>query len=301
MTGMIFDIKRCALHDGPGIRTTVFFKGCPMRCIWCHNPEGISPAPELMYFAYRCIHCEQCVEVCPLNIISFQNGVLSINRALCTGCGICAEVCPGNALELIGRRYSSTALFEIIMRDKAYFDNSTGGVTFSGGEPMAQPDFLNEILSLCHNHGIHTAVDTAGFVPGDAFKKNMALIDIFLFDLKILAPEVHKRYTGVKPEPIIENFKFIGKHCKDKEIVVRFPVIPGITDTEQNVDEIAGLVGSFENIKKIDLLPFHNVCEKYKHLNQLYKIPAQLCIEEARLMEIKEKFNARGFNVKIGG
>jgi len=300
--GIIFDIKRYAIYDGPGIRTTVFFKGCPLRCWWCHNPEGQLRTYEIMYFEYKCIHCHTCVHVCPLKAVTFdENEVQHIDREVCTGCGICAEHCPTRALRLVGREITVEELMDEIEKDVQLYDSSGGGVTFSGGEPLFQPQFLKEALKACKERYIHTALDTSGYALRDVLKSVMPYVDLFLYDLKLADDEEHKKYTGVSNKLIKENLKFLVENGRAKDIILRFPVIPGITDTEKNINGLVEFISSLKGISEIDLLSFHDISEKFRRLGKQYKMPTHNAPSEEKLKYIKEKFEEIGLYVKIGG
>lgn len=300
--GMIFDIKRYAIHDGPGIRTTVFFKGCPLNCWWCHNPEGISPKPELMYFEFKCIHCHTCIKICPENAITFdENGIQHINRGKCNGCGICSNACPTNALRLVGRIITIEELMVEVCKDIQLYDNSNGGVTFSGGEPLFQPLFLKEALKACKDHYIHTALDTSGYGSREVLKSIMPNVDLFLYDIKLANEREHEEYTGVSNKIIKGNLKFLVENGRAEDIILRFPVIPEITDTEYNVKEWVKFLSNLTGLREIDLLPFHDVSEKYRRLNREYKMRIHHAPSEETLKWIKEEFEKIGLKVKIGG
>ncbi|HOP88557.1 MAG TPA: glycyl-radical enzyme activating protein, partial [Acetomicrobium flavidum] len=205
--GLIFDVQRYSIHDGPGIRTTVFFKGCPLKCWWCHNPEGIDSGKELMYFEYKCMHCGTCAHVCPIGAIEFD-GTPIIRRSMCIACGNCSAACPSDALKLIGREYTVGELMKEIERDVLYFDNSGGGVTFSGGEPLYQHEFLLEVLKECKKIDIHRTLDTSGFAPQEVLASVMDYVDLFLYDLKLIDEKEHIKYTGVSNAQIKENLRF---------------------------------------------------------------------------------------------
>lgn len=297
--GFIFDIKRYAVHDGPGIRTTVFFKGCPLRCWWCHNPEGISPSENLMYFEFKCMRCRTCYNACPSGAVTFENDTPYINRLLCNHCGLCAGTCPTGALKLIGRKITVQELIKEIERDILFFDNSGGGVTFSGGEPLLQHKFLIEILKKCKKRDLHTALDTSGYTSGEIMASVMGYVDVFLFDLKLADEKDHRKYTGVSNEPIKANLRMLTDSGRGKDVILRFPVIPGITDTEKNVNGLVEFVSSLKGIREIDLLPFHDVSEKYARLDREYKMTAHKAPLREKLKDIKGRFEEIGLYVKI--
>jgi len=299
--GLIFDIKRYAVHDGPGIRTTVFLKGCPLKCWWCHNPEGIPHKPVLMFFEYTCMKCQTCARVCPNGAITFENenSTLHINRQICNNCGICSSVCPTKSLRLVGRDITIKELMKEIEKDILFYDNSGGGVTFSGGEPLFQHQFLIEALKECKKRDIHTVLDTSGYAPENVFSSVLDYVDVFLYDLKLADNEEHIMYTGVSNVLIINNLRLLVDTGRGKDVILRFPIIPGITDTEKNIDGIVEFISSLKSIREIDLLPFHDVSEKYNRLGIEYKMPAQGAPSQEKLQYIKRRFEEIGLYVKI--
>lgn len=296
-SGVVFDIQRFSVHDGPGIRTTVFLKGCPLRCLWCHNPEGISPHPELMFFGYKCLGCQTCARVCPKGAITFGGGqgeggpgkeLPQLDRKKCTGCGICVEACPSGAWRLVGQKITVEELISAVERDAILYDRSAGGVTFSGGEPLFQPDFLLSALKVCKERLIHTAVDTSGYAPWPLLEKIAPFVDLFLFDLKPMDEEEHQRYTGVSNRPIHENLRKLVE--TGRAVVVRVPLIPGITDTERNVQALVAFLREIRNgIQGVELLPYHDVAEKYQRLGKTYGMPAISRPSAERLAELRAR------------
>ncbi len=297
--GTIFDIKRFAIHDGPGIRTTIFFKGCPLKCWWCHNPEGMSSEQNLMFFDFKCIKCKTCVNVCPLNAITFENNIHNINRKICDVCGDCAKYCPTEALKIIGQEITTEELIKEIEKDILYFDNSNGGVTFSGGEPFLQHEFLKATLKECKKRDIHTAVDTSGYVKEEIFNSTIEYIDLFLYDIKLADDKEHVKYTGVPNNLIKKNLQTLVEMGRSEDVLLRFPIIPGITDTQENVDKLVEFVSTLKGINEITLLPFHDVSEKFKRLDIEYKMPTKKAPAKENLKIIKEKFESIGLSVKI--
>lgn len=296
--GLIFDVQRYSIHDGPGIRTTVFFKGCPLRCWWCHNPEGIDSGKELMYFEYKCMHCGSCAHVCPMGAIEFD-GIPIIRRSMCIACGSCSAACPSDALKLIGKEYTVGELMKEIERDVLYFDNSGGGITFSGGEPLYQHEFLLEVLKECKKIDIHRTLDTSGFAPQEVLASVVDYVDLFLYDLKLIDEKEHIKYTGVSNAQIKENLRFLVDYGRAKDVIIRFPVIPEITDTADNVEALAEFISSMKGLKEIDLLPFHDISEKYNRLDKDYKMTVHKSPSRERLLAIKERFEGIGLYVKI--
>ncbi|HHY05272.1 MAG TPA: glycyl-radical enzyme activating protein [Thermoanaerobacterales bacterium] len=297
--GIVFDIKRFAIHDGPGIRTTVFLKGCPLKCWWCHNPEGNSVKQDLMFFEFKCMKCKTCVNVCPLNAITFQNDNQVIDRKICDYCGKCAKACPTEALKLIGYEMTVDELVKEIEKDVLLYDNSGGGVTFSGGEPLLQHQFLKEALKECQRRDIHTVLDTSGYATKDVFSSVADYVDLFLYDLKLADDEEHLKYTGVSNRSIKDNLQMLLDMGRGNDVILRFPVITGITDTEENVNGLVEFVSSLKGLNEIDLLPFHDVSEKFKRLDAEYKMTVQKAPTKQKLKAIKEKFEAIGLYVKI--
>jgi pyruvate formate lyase activating enzyme len=252
---LIGDISRYAVHDGPGIRTTVFFKGCPLRCPWCHNPEFIAGHPELAFFPERCIGCGECRDLCPEAALTVDN-IARIDRSRCTGRGLCALSCPTKALELVGRRYDLAELTSILLRDRLFYETSGGGVTLSGGEPTAQLAFCGELLQRLHREGIHTAIETNGFFAWDEFCATcLPHLDLILFDVKIADPERHKEITGVGNEVILANLtKLLA--ARPDDVIARIPLIPGYTADKENIVRLAALFKELK-VRRCSLLPYH--------------------------------------------
>lgn len=224
--GTIFNVQPFSVYDGPGIRTTVFFKGCNLRCVWCHNPESYTYEPQIQFQPEKCIGCGACFAVCPRKAhVLDDSGAHRIDRRSCTGCGVCAGECFAGALALTGRNVTAGELFSMLEQDRDYFARSGGGVTFSGGECMTQPEFLKALLTLCKEAGIHTAVDTAGCVPSERFKEILPLADLFLYDVKAARSETHRRLTGVGNEQILDNLRMLSD--RGARIIVRIPYVPG--------------------------------------------------------------------------
>jgi pyruvate formate lyase activating enzyme len=297
--GMIFDIKKYATDDGPGIRTTVFFKGCPLRCWWCHNPEGQTPTPELMYRRQKCNRCGECAKVCPRGAITHVTKQISINRKGCNLCGECSQKCPTNALTIIGKETNVEEVMKEIDKDMVFYEESNGGMTVSGGEPLTQIDFLNVLLEKCKERNIHTAVDTCGYAPKEAFHKVSDKVDLFLFDIKLMDSKKHMKYTSVSNKLILENFTRLAENGND--LLVRFPIIPKINDDEDNVTKTAEFILS-HGIGNLSLLPYHRAgIEKYKSLGKAYKMKETVSPSDEKMRAIKERFEALGLRVRIGG
>lgn len=259
MVGNISNIQTFSLHDGPGIRTTVFMKGCDLKCFWCHNPEAVEKEKTIAFHAHKCIGCNECLKVCPCA----ADGKLAFFGGGCIKCGKCGEVCFAEAIEVIGREVTVDYIVQKLMHDKSAFLESGGGVTFSGGEPLKQADFVAEVMKACKEHGIHTAIESAMYLPFDEVEKILPYCDYFICDLKSANSQKHKQATGIKNEIIIENLKKLAATGKLKEICT--PVIPGFNDTKEDIAEIFAIVKSFGGDIKYTLLPFHNICKgKYQ-------------------------------------
>lgn len=255
MTGTIFNIQKFCVNDGPGIRTTVFFKGCPLRCIWCHNPESKSAKPELFYNAKKCVKCGKCASVCDFNVHSFIDGEHIFKRELCASCGKCEKVCPASALEMSGYEISTEDVIAAVLRDKIFYDNSGGGMTLSGGEPMLQYEFALELMKKAKENGLHTCMETCGYAPWENYQKISEYTDIFLFDYKVTNPEKHKEYTGVTNEKILENLKMLDSI--GKSTILRCPIIPTLNDDTEHLLAIAKTANLLKNVIEINIEPYH--------------------------------------------
>ena len=255
--GKIFDIQRFSINDGPGIRTTVFFKGCPLNCVWCHNPESISSTSVLSFLPDKCIGCGYCFKVCPHGAHLMIDGKHVIDRKKCDACGLCAKECYSGALELVGKIVTVEEVMATVMVDISFYQNSGGGLTVSGGEPLAQPEFCHVLLQKAKAEGLHCCCDTCGHAKWETFKKILNLVDLFLFDVKDTNPERHKINTGVDNKLIQANLQKL--HDAGANIWIRIPLIPGWNDFEDN---LAGLVEMFKklpNIKAVEIMPYHNL------------------------------------------
>lgn len=253
--GTVFNIQKFSVNDGPGIRTTVFMKGCPLSCIWCHNPESRSSRPEIFYDARKCIGCGRCGQICENGCHSFGGGSHVYNREQCKICQRCAEECVCGAIESVGEVKSVSDVMREVLRDKPFYETSGGGMTLSGGEPMYQFDFTYSLLKAAKEEGLHTCIETCGFSSKENFRKIAPLVDIFLFDCKETDPEKHRQYTGVSNETILENLYFLDS-IKAK-IILRCPIIPGFNDRKEHLEKISEIANSLENILEINIEPYH--------------------------------------------
>lgn len=256
MKGCIFDIQRCCMDDGPGIRTTVFLKGCNLRCRWCHNPESFLKNPQLTYDGSKCTGCGECVSVCEQNVHVFDKTTHKINFQNCMMCGRCMEKCPSKALGKVGRWMESSEVTRLVLRDKKYYEQSGGGVTFSGGEPTAQYEFLLELLKECKAHGVSTALETNGICEEAKFRKLMEFTDLFLLDFKIADTEKHREYTGAGNEAVYRHLSLLDE--AKKEVVLRCPIIPGINDDPAHLKRIKELSEAYPCIRETEIMPYHD-------------------------------------------
>jgi pyruvate formate lyase activating enzyme len=299
ITGIVFDIKKFSIHDGPGIRTTVFFKGCPLNCRWCHNPESQIREPELMVWKSRCIGCRACLPVCPQGAISWEDGP-STDVEKCTLCGACVEVCYAEAREIVGREMTAAQVVAEIEQDVPFYDEFDGGATFSGGEPLAQPDFLLALLEACREQEIHTAVDTCGFAPWKILDRIRGRVDLFLYDLKLMDEARHRKFTGVSNELILRNLQMLSE--REHDIFLRAPIIPGINDDDGHIQQMGEFAAALPHLNRVDILPYHHIAvEKYKRLNKVYDLPEARSPSDERLAEIAHILREFGLHVKIGG
>jgi len=296
---MIFDIKKYAIHDGPGIRTTVFFKGCPLHCKWCHNPESIRFHPELGFRQRRCIGCGQCIKVCPNNAISIEDGVITTDAEKCTQCYKCVDACIPAAREIIGSERDTKDIADEIEKDIMFYDSSGGGVTVSGGEPLAQPDALCTLLTECRNRGIHTTVDTTCYAKLDVVKRVRPLGDLFLCDVKHLDNTVHKKITGVSNELILSNIKWLDE--SGANIIIRMPFVPGYNDSVSNIKALGEFVSALGNVLHVELLLYNSGGrEKAKRLVNFVDIVRAEYVKDESICAASKILESYGLEVKAG-
>ena len=292
MNGTIFDLKRFAVHDGQGLRTTLFLKGCPLRCPWCQNPEGLDSKPMVWLLASKCIGCQSCVQVCPEQAIA-EAGHIDYTR--CTACSACVQVCPAGAMELVGKTVSSEEAAQMLLRDRVFYEDG-GGVTLSGGEVLLQWQFARDVLTICHDAGIDTAIETSLFAPRAVIEQFLDVTDHFIVDIKLLNSGIHKDIIGVDNTQILENYRFLVE--KGADILVRTPLIPGYTDSRENIQAIAQFVYQTDPCAKYELLNFNPLCRsKYQALDRPYPITGDPLSQEQiqQLYGIAEQVGLRKY------
>lgn len=296
--GMIFSIQRYSLQDGPGIRTTVFLKGCPLRCQWCSNPESQNPHPEIMFRSQNCQSCGTCAEVCDQGAVLFENGAPRLDTSICTQCLDCVEACPGGALEISGKAMPLEDVVNEACQDELFYTNSGGGVTLSGGEPLFQPEFARRFLKECQARGIRTALDTSGYAPWETLNRILRYTDLVLYDLKHLEPARHFQGTHVHNDLILENLiKMIDS--KEARVWIRIPVIPDYNDSEAHFQALAEFIKE-RSVEKVSLLGYHEWGKsKYAALWRAYPLSQARALPKERLEPFKQIFEDAGIKVTI--
>jgi len=296
--GIIFNIQRYSIHDGPGIRTLVFLKGCPLRCVWCANPESQSGQPEIAVVANRCIGCGKCIANCPEDAIASTQAGNVIDRTKCTACGVCVDVCYAESIQMMGYYRTVAEVLEEIEGDCIFYGQSGGGVTISGGEPFFQPEFTFLLLKACKNKGLHTAVETCGFSAYEKIEPCLPYIDLILYDIKHLDKNVHKHITGVSNSLILQNARRLS--ATGVELVVRMPVVPGFNDSKENLVRTAEFAREI-GVTEMHLLPYHEFGrQKYQQLGREYNLVVSPP-EQNRMEKLKQLLNGRGLTVRVGG
>ncbi|MBI5440325.1 MAG: glycyl-radical enzyme activating protein [Deltaproteobacteria bacterium] len=300
--GTVFNVQRYSIHDGPGIRTTVFLKGCPLSCLWCQNPESQRARPELFFAREKCTGCGACVAVCPAGAVELREGAARTDRGRCTGSGSCVSVCPNEARSVMGRRATAGELFREAAADAVFYEGSGGGVTLSGGEPLAQPTFSKSLLELCREAGIHRAVETCGHAAWNVAREVLELADLVLYDLKHMDPAEHARCTGVPNALLLENARRV-RHELGKPMLARVPVVPGYNDSAENVRATARFVAEeLDRSVRVHLIPYHRLGSS--KLERLESAQPQASIEppsEEHLAGLRRVVESFGLEVAIGG
>lgn len=319
--GTILHLQRLSTEDGPGIRTTVFMKGCTLRCAWCHNPESLSPQFQVQRIETNCIHCGLCMQVCPQGCLVDDGTNIILEQQLCDACGKCVEECPSGALEMLGRKISVDELTTELLKDKSYYLSSGGGVTFSGGEPLLQAEFTAAVMDRLQQAGVHTALDTCGMVSQNQFEKTLPYADMVLFDLKLMDSTIHQDYTGQKNQQILKNLKFVQEYIhsigKSQTLWIRTPLIPEATDDPRNLSAIGNFLASELDgvVDRWELCAFNNLCrDKYRRLGMQWQFEetplySQTQLDERFEMATKSQFprekivitGATRVQVSVGG
>lgn len=299
---LVFNIKRYAINDGPGVRVTIFFKGCPLSCKWCHNPESHAYHSQRMYNKNKCIGCKTCIVHCPENALKLTpvKGIV-VNHTVCNNCGICAEVCPTKATEMSGQNYTQDNLMSIILKEENIMDTSGGGVTFSGGEPLMFPEILKNLLIQCGQYGIHRAVDTSGYAKPLVIKDILAHTDLFLYDIKHMDTHIHKKWTGTYNERILSNLELIANH--ETPYHIRIPLVKGVNTDDTNIQATAHFINSLKTKpQSIALLPYHEIAEKkYEKLGKIYDNQGMIEPSEDEINHIISLFANSGLKAQVGG
>ena len=297
---MVVEITRMTVHNGPGIRTLIIFKGCPLRCIWCSTPESQDESAEIVYYPDRCILCGDCIPVCPGNALTAGDEAVIIDRKLCDNCGRCVSVCYTEALKLVGEEYTIEELVQEVRKDEVIYKHSGGGVTVSGGEPLLEPEFTLELLRSFKQNKINIGVDTCGFVPRDTLESVLSYVDFFLWDIKHMNAEKHVDHTGVSNELILDNLRFVSD--SGIPVYLRLPLIPGYNDSEANLRAVCEFAKDLSSLVTIDLLPLHHLGKaRYIALGHQYPIEGIALIRDEVLQEIKYLVESYGLTCNIIG
>lgn len=301
VTGLVFDIQRFAIHDGPGIRTLVFLKGCPLHCLWCQNPESLAREPEIVYLVNNCIDCRKCLRTCPQGAI-YESAERKrvIDRARCNLCGECIKVCYAAALNIVGRYLTVSEVLDEVERDRKFYECSGGGVTFSGGEPTAQAAFLEVACRQAQARYLHTAIETCGYVRWDTFRSILRYVNLVLYDIKHMDSNEHHRLTGVPNELILDNLRRIVS--LGLPVRVRLPLVPGCNDSPENIQATAAFVDGLPNVQAVDILPYHRLGEpKWRQLDQTYELHGVLPPTREHVYELADAARKYDTEVTIGG
>ncbi len=299
----IFNVQKYNMYDGPGVRTIVFFKGCPLRCQWCSNPESQRSVPEVLFRHDRCVHCGACVPVCPVGIHRITDaGKHEVNRSInCIGCRACEEHCPESALSIAGEKKSISELLEIVEEDRPFYEISGGGITLSGGEAMMQPQAAESLLAACQSRGINTAIETCGYAKQDVLRRIARFMDLFLFDLKHMNSEKHLELTGVRNERILSNLKFLLN--EGYRVAVRMPLLRNVNDSKEEIIEVINFLrpyAGYKNFIGVNMLPYHKLgVNKYRQLDREYPVAGDPVLSDEDLDRIEAQFQQANFPVTV--
>nr|WP_300090948.1 trans-4-hydroxy-L-proline dehydratase activase [Sedimentibacter sp.] len=294
----IFNIQKFSVHDGPGIRTTVFFKGCPLKCLWCHNPESQNINTQILYDRDKCVLCGTCEKICPKGAIKIENNHLTTDES-CDCCGKCVIYCIQGARQIAGKEYTVDDVLKEVLKDRVFYEKSSGGVTLSGGEPLIHIDFVEELLKKLKDNNIHTAVDTCGAVSFENLKRAARYTDVFLYDIKLMDDEKHTEFIGMSNKLILDNLKKLS--LIHKNINIRMPIIEGVNGDEEHIIKTISFIEGL-NISKVNLLPYHDIAKhKYKKLGKVYEDDRMSKPSDEKMQKFKEMFENKGYKVKIGG
>jgi pyruvate formate lyase activating enzyme len=298
--GLIFNIERFAVHDGPGIRTLIFFKGCPLRCLWCDNPESFCITKEVAYYQNKCAQCYQCLKICPQNAIIKNDTELQTDRTVCDNCMLCTKICSTGARNVIGKFMTIEDVLRVVKRDSAFYKKSRGGVTLTGGEPLMQNVFVEHLLKRLRSDGIHSAIETTGYDKWLILKRVIDNVDLVLYDIKHMNPKKHKKYTGVSNKLILENIRKIDRI--GIPLIIRVPIIPKYNDSKSNIEAVTKLADSLTNCEEIHLLPYHRLgISKYEYLGLKYSLKDLPIPNEKKILAIKTQFEDKGLKVRVDG
>jgi pyruvate formate lyase activating enzyme len=299
-SGLIFNIQKFSIQDGPGIRTTVFFKGCPASCPWCHNPESQSSTPQILLHERRCLHCGRCLEVCPEQDAVPEGGRAGEGEAHCIRCGACVEACPSGARRMAGDEMTVREVLRELLADRVFYDQSGGGVTFSGGEPLLQLSFLHALLEACRGQGLHTAVDTCGHAPTEELRSIVPLTDLFLYDLKVMEGSRHRELTGIPNTVLLRNLRLLAE--LNAGLRIRVPIIPVVNDDEENINQLATFVAALDGCHEVELLPYHKTgIRKFERLGRPYSLGETEIPSDERMAALARQFQAHGIEPTIRG
>ncbi|SHH24336.1 pyruvate formate lyase activating enzyme [Asaccharospora irregularis DSM 2635] len=302
MNPLVINLQKCSLHDGPGIRSTVFFKGCPLECVWCHNPESQSYTKDVLYNEERCSRCGVCISKCPNDAIYTGETMICLDKDKCTRCGTCIDYCVNNAREIVGKESTIKDIVKEIEKDRMFYEESNGGVTLSGGEVMSQDmDYISQVAKTCQAKGINVAIDTCGYVKFQNFEKVMDHVDLFLYDIKLIDEEKHIKFTGKSNDLVLDNLKKLSE--RGANISIRIPLIGGVNIDDENL-EVKKIIEFLKplNIKNVHLLPYHSIGKhKYDKLYMKYEGEELFRPSDEKLEEIKKLFEQNNFKTKIGG